>query len=229
MEKMIVLNHKMSLEYDQVFDYINKINAVKTDNNIVICPSNIYLDSFINYCNWGIGSQNFSYRTSGNYTGDVSILQLKSMGIEYSLIGHYERKKYFNETDEIIHKKLVLCLDSNIIPILCFGETGDIDDIKKSLDILLKDIAKIDFIIFAYEPLKVSKDVTIEQIRNDILSIYDYLFTKYHSRPNIIYGGGVSNDDINELLSIDNLNGILVGKVSSNADKIVKVIEGINK
>ena len=228
MKKMIVLNHKMNLEYDQVVDYINKINNIETSNNLVICPSNIYLESFINYCNWGIGSQNFYYKSDGSYTGEVSILQLKSLGIEYSLIGHYERKKYFHETNDIIHKKLIASLDSNIMPILCFGENGDVEDAKKNLDILLEGIEKINFIIFAYEPLKVSGEVTIEQISSDVSAIYDYLRKKYHTEANIIYGGGVAKDDINELFKIDKLNGILIGKISSNIDKISKIIKSIN-
>ena len=200
MKKMIILNHKMNLEYDEVHDYIDKLNNIKTDNNIIVCPTNIYLESFLNYCNWGIGAQNFYHKSLGNYTGEVSILQLKSMGIEYSLVGHYERKKYFNETNKIIHDKLIACLEANIMPILCFGETGNIEEAKKTLDCLLKDIENINFIAFAYEPLKVSKNVTINQISDDISSIYDYLKDKYQTKPIIIYGGGVSKDDINKLL-----------------------------
>ena len=227
MKKMIILNHKMNLEYDQVHNYINKINNIKTDNNIIICPSNIYLESFLNYCNWGIGAQNFYYKTLGNYTGEVSILQLKSIGIEYSLVGHYERKKYFNETNKIIREKLIACLEANIVPILCFGESGNIEQSKETLDYLLKDITNINFIVFAYEPLKVSNNVTIEQINNDITSIYDFLKEKYQTKPNIIYGGGVSKDDINKLLKIDKLSGILIGKISSDINKISKIIEKI--
>ena len=228
MKKMIILNHKMSLEYDQVYDYINKINDIKTEYNIVVCPSNLYLESFLNYCNWGIGTQNFCYKSSGNYTGEVSILQLKSMGIEYSLIGHYERKKYFCETNDIIRQKLLLCLETNVMPILCFGENGNIEEAKDTLDYLLKDIENINFIVFAYEPLKVSKNVTIEQIREDVLLIYDYLKDKYKIKPTIVYGGGVLKDDINKVLEIDELSGILIGKVSSNISKISKIIGSIN-
>ena len=89
MKKLIILNHKMNLEYDSVYEYIDKLNKIDTDNNIVVLPSDIYLESFINHCNWGIGSQNVSDKINGNYTGEVSTIQLKSMGIEYSMIGHY--------------------------------------------------------------------------------------------------------------------------------------------
>ena len=158
MEKLIVLNHKMNLEYDEVIPYIERINNIDTDNSIVVCPSNIYLSDFVNYCNWGVGAQNIFALEGGNYTGEVSSLQLKSMGVEYSLVGHYERKKYFNENNNIINKKLLACLESNIMPILCFGENGNIEGIKDDLDELLNDVSNIDFIVFAYEPLKVDSD-----------------------------------------------------------------------
>ena len=144
------------------------------------------------------------------------------------MIGHYERKKYFDENDEIINKKLIACLDSNIVPILCFGETGKMEDIKSSLDKLLKDVDNINFIVFAYEPLCVTDKLTKEQIRNDIEAIYDYLYSKYKHKPNIVYGGGVVESDAGELLKIDNLNGVLVGKISADIDKVLKIIDSAN-
>lgn len=226
MKKLIVLNHKMNLEYDEVVSYINKLNEVNTTNNIIVCPSNIYLSDFINYSNWGVGAQDISEYSNGNYTGEVSSLQLKSLGIEYSIIGHYERKKYFHETNQIINKKLIECLNSNISPILCFGETGNVEDALDDLEILLKDISNIDFIIFAYEPLKVSEE-SVYNIDIQVKEIYNYLKDKYNSTPNIIYGGGVSKKDINTLLEINELNGIMIGKISSNIDKIDSIIKSI--
>lgn len=227
MKKLIVLNHKMNLEYDEVVPYINKLNEVNTSNNIIVCPSNIYLSDFINYSNWGVGAQNISEYNNGNYTGEVSSLQLKSLGVEYSIVGHYERKKYFHETSKSINKKLIECLNSNISPILCFGETGNVEDALDDLEVLLKDIDNIDFIIFAYEPLKVSEE-SISDIEIQIKEIYNYLKDKYNSNPNIIYGGGVSQKDINALLEINELNGIMIGKISANIDKIEKIIKSIN-
>ena len=226
MKKLIVLNHKMNLEYDEVIPYINTINQINTTNNIIICPSNIYLSDFINYSNWGIGAQDISKYTNGNYTGEVSAMQLKSLGIEYSIIGHYERKKYFHETNQSINKKLIECLNTNISPILCFGETGNIEDILNDLEEILKDINNIDFIIFAYEPLKVAEE-SIYNIENQVKEIYNYLKDKYNSTSNIIYGGGVSRKDINNLLEINELNGIMIGKISSNIEKIDSIIKSI--
>ena len=88
MKKIIVLNHKMNLLYDDVIPYIMNLNMVETENNIIVCPSNIYLESFLNYCDWGIGSQSVSNDSSKNNTGKISALQLKSLGIEYVIVGH---------------------------------------------------------------------------------------------------------------------------------------------
>jgi len=228
MKKLIVLNHKMNLEYNEVYPYIERINKINTNNNLVVCPSNIYLSDFINYCNWGVGSQDVFHKENGNYTGEVSTLQLKSMGVEYSIVGHYERKKYQKETNEIINKKLIACLETNIIPILCFGETGNIEETLNDLKELLKGIEKIDFIIFAYEPLKVDSNLNIDTIYEHIEIIYNYLFDLYESHPNIIYGGGVTKKDINKLFKLDKLNGLLIGKASSDIDKMEKIIKDID-
>ena len=127
MNKLVVLNHKMSLLYDDLYSYIDRINNIDTDNNVIICPSNIYLEAFLNNCDSPIGAQNMHYSVDEGHTGEVSSNQLKSMGIEYSIIGHYERVREFKESSSIINQKLIGALDSNIIPILCFGEDMDED------------------------------------------------------------------------------------------------------
>ncbi|MDY4996820.1 MAG: triose-phosphate isomerase family protein [Bacilli bacterium] len=224
MSKFIILNHKMNLEYEEVYPYINELNQLETKNNIIVCPSSLYLEDFINHCHWGVGAQNVHDKENGNYTGEISTLQLKSMGIEYSIIGHYERKKYFHETTKDVQKKLISCLESNISPILCFGETGEDKDILKDLDTLLEDVSNIDFIIFAYEPLKVKENLEVPEIQEQVEMIYHHLQDKYHSKPNIIYGGGVEQKDINDLLDNDFINGLLIGKISANIEKITKII-----
>ena len=227
MSKFIILNHKMNLEYEEVYPYINELNQLETKNNIIVCPSSLYLEDFINHCHWGVGAQNVHDKENGNYTGEISTLQLKSMGIEYSIIGHYERKKYFHETTKDVQKKLISCLESNISPILCFGETGEDKDILKDLDALLEDVSNIDFIIFAYEPLKVKENLVVPEIQEQVEMIYHHLQDKYHSKPNIIYGGGVEQKDINDLLDNDFINGLLIGKISANIEKITKIITKI--
>lgn len=225
MKKLVILNHKMNLEYDEVADYINRINQIETDNSIIVCPSNIYLLDFVNYCHWGVASQNVSDKLDGNYTGEISTLQLKSLGVEYSIVGHYERKKYFGETNQDVNRKLNACIDANISPILCFGETGNYDDAIEALEDLLEGVPNIDFIVFAYEPLKVKDEESVEDIKEQIRNIYQYLFDKYHSRPNLVYGGGIASKDVRELLDLEELNGIMIGKISSKIEKIEKLLK----
>jgi triosephosphate isomerase len=228
MNKMIILNHKMNLEYDQVYEYISEINKIDTDNNIIVCPSNLYLENFMNNCTWGVGAQNVFDKPQGNYTGEISTLQLKSLGVEYCIVGHYERRKYFAENNKKINRKLNACLDSNIMPIVCFGSNGTREQIEQDLDEILDNIDHIDFIVFAYEPLELKEFPGTSKIEDDINYIYDYLYTKYNSRPNIIYGGGIKKDNIKQVLKIENLSGILIGQVSEDINKIKNILKIID-
>ena len=136
MKKIIVFNHKMSLLYDDLYNYIERTNNLETDNDIIICPSDIYLEAFVNNSDWLIGSQNLNYNTDYKHTGEISTDQLKSLGVEYSIIGHYERVRDFNENAVIINNKLIAALDANIFPILCFGENID-DDYHEAIPKIL--------------------------------------------------------------------------------------------
>lgn len=225
MKKLIVLNHKMNMDYDEVYPYIDVLNKVETDCDIVVVPSNIYLTDFVNHCEHGLGAQNVYYKESGNYTGEVSVRQLKSIGVEYSLVGHYERRKCFGEGEAIVNKKLKACLDANIIPILCFGASGEVNDVIDELREILKEIENIDFIIFAYEPLKVDGNKDINDINADIEEIHNYLYDLYEARPTIIYGGGVANKDARMLLNNDLIDGLLIGGVSSKIDSVEKILK----
>lgn len=233
MNKLIVLNHKMSLLYDDLYSYIAKTNEIETDNNIVICPSNIYLEAFINNSDWSIGTQNFHYSTDKKHTGEISTDQLKSLGIEYSIIGHYERVNEFNETKNIVNSKLIAALDSNILPILCFGENID-EDYKEVLpnllDGYLKDIQNIEFITFAYEPIYAVGTgalPSIEKIKEVVTYISNYLEEKYNKKPIIIYGGSVDSSNIKEITDLEEIDGVLIGDNSSNIKEVERIINNI--
>lgn len=233
MKKLIILNHKMSLLYDDLYNYIDRTNNIETDNDIIICPSNIYLEAFINNSVWPIGAQNMHYSLDEKHTGEISTDQLKSLDILYSLIGHYERVREFNENKNIINEKLIAALDANIIPILCFGE--DIDEdykevIPNLLNSYLKNIMNIDFIIFAYEPIYAIGTGTlprIDKIKEVISFASKYLQDKYNKKPTIVYGGSVDSSNIKEILNIDNVDGVLIGSMSSNVKEVERMINNI--
>lgn len=233
MKKLIVFNHKMGLLYDDLYNYIEMTNNIDTENDIIICPSNIYLEAFINNSVWAVGTQNMHYSVSEEYTGEISSNQLKSLGVEYSIIGHYERVNEFGENRNIVNQKLIAALDANIFPILCIGENIDEDYreiIPKLLDDYLKDIENIEFIIFAYEPIYAIGTGTlpnVSKIKEITTFISNYLEDKYHKKPNLIYGGSVDSGNIGDIINIDTLNGVMIGNISSDIKEVLKIFKNI--
>ena len=220
--KTIVLNHKMNLYYEELNEYIDKIN--QQEINLIIAPSNIYLLEFIKRCKHQISSQDICYIEEGNYTSKVSWHQMKSIGIKYSIIGHSEKNEDINKTN----LKLKACLENNIKPILCFGNNENpITLIEK----LTKNINDIKEIIFAYEPINnINREyINIDKVKEDIKLIYQYLINKYQIKPTILYGGGINKDNINEIYNLKELDGILIGSISSDIDEVINLLKRINE
>ena len=233
MKKLLVLNHKMGMLYDEVYYYIDKLNNMDTDMDIIVCPSNIYLEAFLNNLDYPVGSQDVHYELDINNTGEISTTQLKSLGVEYSLVGHYERVSKFHENEKIVNEKLLSIVDANIFPILCFGE-GESDDymevLPKKLDAYLKEVENIEFITFAYEPeYAVGTGIlpNINKIKEITEFISGYLESKYHKKPNLLYGGSVDSSNIKDIINIDSINGVVIGGESSNIMEVEKIINEV--
>lgn len=233
MGKLIVLNHKMSLLYDDLYNYIERINNIDTDTDIIICPSSIYLEAFVNNSFYPIGAQNFHFALDAKHTGEVSTDQLKSLGVMYSLVGHYDRVKEFNENVNIVNEKLIAALDANIVPILCFGEDvfEDYRNVLPSLlDGYLKDIMNIDFIIFAYEPIyAIGTGIlpNVDRISEVSKFIREYLMNKYGKRGTLLYGGSVDSSNIQNIISSCDIDGALIGDISSNSAEVIRIIDSL--
>lgn len=212
----------MNLYYGELNNYIDRIN--KKDDNLIIAPSNIYLLEFIKKCKHQISSQDICYIEEGNYTSKVSWHQMKSIGIKYSIIGHSEKKEDINKTN----LKLNACIKNNIIPILCFGEEENPIEILNKLTI---NVDSINNIIFAYEPINnINKEnINIDEIKKDIKEIYNHLLNKYKIKPTLLYGGGINKHNINEIYNIEELQGILIGSISSNIDELENILRRINE
>ena len=213
----------MNLFYEELQNYIEELN--KIDKNLIIAPSSIYLLEFIKNTKHKVSSQDICYIDEGNYTGKVSWKQIKHLGIKYSLIGHSEKKDDIKK----INAKVKVCLEHGITPILCIGNTKKEENITNTLKQLkIKDIKKI---IFAYEPIFniANKKIDINYIKTEIEKIYNYLKNKYQTEPSIVYGGGINEDNIDEIYHIDLLKGILIGSISSDIKKITKILSKINE
>lgn len=230
----------MNLNYDLVNEYIERINKVKTDNKIIIIPSFLYIEKFIKNTKYDIGSQNLSNELNGAFTGEISSIQLNSIGAKYSLVGHSERRNLFHETDEIINEKTRQCLNHGITPIICVGETlsehnNDETLVKINNQIShailgLDDLNEKKEIIIAYEPIYAigtGKAPEVKEIEIVINHIYEVL-SKYDNIDfKILYGGSVNKENIKKILDINKLDGVLIGTISSKIEDIIKIIETV--
>ena len=240
-DKIIVANLKMDMDVSDVSNYLNIINNKIDDKNIIICPTSIYIPYFLKH-KYQVGIQNIFYESNGAFTGEVSPKQIKSIGVNYAIVGHNERRTYFNETDLVINKKVKACLDNKIKVILCIGETKEEHDLLKTDYVLRKQINRalndidnkyFNNIFIAYEPIWaigtgiVPKNKEIEDTIKYIKSIVNDNFN--YQDINVLYGGSINEKNINKLKNIDNISGYLIGEASINANNLLKIIEIIQK
>lgn len=177
-----------------------------------------------------VGAQNMHFEENGAYTGEISAEMLSEIGVEYCIIGHSERRRYFNETDEAVNKKLYTAFAHNILPILCVGEDLEERDAGRALDVVNKQLtgalASLDKdmvrkLTIAYEPIwaiGTGRTATPEQanemcgyIRSVIGSLYGQ---KTATEIVIQYGGSVKPNNVAELMSMSEIDGALVGGAS---------------
>lgn len=235
--KLVVLNHKMNIAYNELDTYINALACIKRDNiELVVCPSDIYLLKFIER-GFVVGGQNVSFNEKGNYTGEISALQLKSIGAKYCIVGHSERRKYFDEDSNIIHRKIQMLLANNIQPILCVGENLSDKEKKISKKVIMEQIAlsidgipkdSLKDIVIAYEPVWAIGSGMFPSL-DYIADIVDCIKTSIKQVTGVdirvLYGGSVSDENILGLQSIDILDGYLLGNVSLDTKKMSNLTE----
>jgi triosephosphate isomerase len=188
-----------------------------------------------------LASQNMYYEDKGAFTGEIAPGMLKDIGCTYVIIGHSERRKYFHESDEDINLKVKKALTVGLKPILCVGETEDeriksvtqsvIDrQIKKALN----DVEKIDNVVIAYEPVwaigtgKVATPGQAEEVHRFIRGILKELYADVSKDIRILYGGSVTQDNIDDLIAMENIDGALVGGASLKPDAFLGIITQIS-
>ena len=228
----IFANMKMNLSFDEIKDYIDKTKEIK--DKFVVIPSSIYIPYFKDN-NYNVGIQNISKFDNGAFTGDISISQVKSLGVDYVLIGHSERRHIFNETLEDINIKMMKSKEKDIKIILCIGETKEQRDnnltndiLKEQIESAFKNIDNIDNIIIAYEPvwsIGTGLIPTNDEIFDTTNYIKQVINNIYNKNIDVLYGGSVNENNIKNLNSINNLSGFLVGGASLKPDKLYKMIE----
>lgn len=223
---LVVLNNKCNFNLDEYLDYQNKLKNLNFKNDIVLCPSSIYLSNF-ELENVFLGSQNVSPFNDGAYTGEVSARQLKSLNVKYCLVGHSERRVYFKENNEIMKNKIEQLLENEIIPIYCVGELEkkrDNNELDEELKIL-EEIRNNEKIIIAYEPLW-AIGTGIQPNINELEKIIKLIKEKFPNNK-VLYGGSVNEDSIVNLKS-ELIDGYLLGGVSLHPDRISMLLSKLD-
>lgn len=244
-KKVIAGNWKMNMLPGEAIEFITELTPLVKDskNEVILCVP--YTDLFYALLtaqgtNIKIGAQNMHFEEKGAYTGEVSGKMLKSINVEYVIIGHSERRQYFNETDETVNKKIKAAFANGLKPIVCVGETLEQREAGKTVEIITKQTElalegltneQVKNTIIAYEPIwaigtgktATSEDAnnSIKEIRNKIADIYG----KDVAEEIIIqYGGSVKSTNAKELFEMSDIDGGLVGGASLKAEEFSKIV-----
>ncbi len=240
--KLIIANWKMHKTIAEAEGFIRQFSALARGKKslkakAVICPGFVALakaKEAIKGNGLGqklfLGAQNMHYLKEGAYTGEISYEMLKGIA-DYVIVGHSERRMYFNETDSIINKKLKAAIENSIIPILCVGETIEEKEkgltkqvLKRQLEAGLKDTDSSKAIV-AYEPVWAISRGEKKQaaMAHDIRAATEFI-KSIASPKAIVYGGSVNSDNITELLNNSLIDGALVGSASLDAESFFKMV-----
>ena len=252
MRKPIIAgNWKMNKNRDEALQFIYNVNQNIPSSEFVesvICAQSIVLRDLVKRQGESlrIGAQNMHYLDNGAYTGEVSAPALENIGVKYVIIGHSERRAYYNETDADVNKKAHQAFLYNLTPIICCGESLEVREsgetnayVKKQVVAALKGItAKLmKEVVIAYEPIwaigtgrtatsEMAND-TIKEIRNVIRGLYN---DEVAEAVRIQYGGSVNPKNIDELLSMSDIDGALVGGASLDSESFLALVRaGVKK
>ncbi len=234
MKKILVCNHKMFLTHDEAIVLKEKMDNIDISNtNLIVCPSYLNFNVFNNYI---LGAQDCFYEDKGAYTGEISSYDLHLRGIMYSIIGHSDRRKY--DTNVIINKKVKACLKNSITPIICIGETKTDKELRKTSEVLKKQVTTaLDGVvledgmevIIAYEPVWAIggiKSLSITEIEDTLTYIRKLLKERNVNNYKLLYGGSVNATNIKKILS-DNVDGYLLGNASASPSELQSIIKCI--
>ena len=244
-KKVIAGNWKMNMLPNEAMSMISNLAPLvkDADSEVVLCVP--YTDLFYSLLtaqetNIKIGAQNMHFEEKGAYTGEISGKMLKSIGVEYVIIGHSERRQYFAETDETVNKKLKAAFANGLKPIVCVGETLEERESGKAFEIITNQTQKaldgltdeqVANTIIAYEPvwaIGTGKTATSEdaneackKIREKIAKIYGQ---NVADRVIIQYGGSMKPENAKELLEMSDIDGGLIGGASLKAESFEKIV-----
>ena len=244
-KKIIAGNWKMNYCVNKAEEFVSQIKDTINTNevDVVICPNFVALDrisDLIDGTNISLGAQNVYFEDKGAYTGETSVNMLAAVGVKYCIVGHSERRQYFNLTYEIVNKKAKKLLEKDISPIVCVGETLEERESNKMFEVVekqvkesldgIENISVANKVVVAYEPIwaiGTGKTATAQQANEMCKYIRDVISKMYDEetaqKVRIQYGGSVKPNNANEILNMSDIDGALVGGASLTNDFVAIV------
>ncbi len=247
---MMIANWKMNKTRDEALSFIYAVNEVLPSLDkvgTVVCAPAIVLRDLVKRQgdNLRIGAENMHYEESGAFTGEISPSMLTTTGVEYVIIGHSERRAYYNETDEAINKKLHAAIKHGLKPILCIGETLEQREQGVTHDVLEGQLAKdlagltaenMENVIIAYEPIwaigtgKTASPEDANEACGFVRNVVKSLFNAAVAEETIVlYGGSMKPANVDALLAQSDIDGGLVGGASLEAESFLKLVNACLK
>ena len=221
---LIAANWKMNLDKNSIKSFIEQLRSAKFSDDIKVCifPPIIYVNflyELIKNTPILIGGQNCHHQSFGAFTGEVSAISLREFGCEYVILGHSERRIYNKETNENIKKCTESAIRANLKPIVCVGENIDTRENGTAKKFIKKQILeslpeKFDKLTIAYEPvwsIGTGKIPNKDEIKEMHKFIKEIVYSKAKKNIDVLYGGSVNQTNIKDILSVENVDGVLVG------------------
>ncbi len=249
---LIAGNWKMNTTIDETEILTRQIIEGITNNldpnvDVLICPPSINLSSasrLIKDTRLRLGAQNCHYEQKGAYTGETSISMLTSLGCSHVILGHSERRSYFGETNQFINLKVKAAVQSNLFAILCIGETKDERENNKTWEVLESQLFScligidgnlLEKVVIAYEPvwaIGTGLTATNDQIQEAHARIKNYI-SEIKGIPGrtvpVLYGGSLNEKNALEILSIQDVNGGLIGGASLTSNSFLSIINSAQR
>lgn len=240
-KKYICGNWKMNKTPSEALEFASEINKFEFNKvDVLLAPSFVTLESLRKNLKDEIkvAGQNVSQFDEGAYTGEVSTTMLKDIGVDDVIIGHSERREKFLESDEIINAKVKKALEDDLSVILCLGESLEIKEEGREVDFVrvellnsLDGVKNIEKVTIAYEPIwaigtgKTCSSEDAEKMCREIRNIIDEKYGEVSQKIRILYGGSVKPSNAGEILSKENIDGVLVGGASLKASDFIEIIK----
>ncbi len=226
MSKIIVANWKMNGSSEFIHSFFSTFTN-STDNRLIICPPYPYLSQVKSH-GVTVGAQDCSQHTSGAFTGDITADMLHDMGCSYVILGHSERRQYHAESNTLIREKANAASDAGLTPIICVGESHAIRESGNHIETVLNQAKEsipsgTGKFMLAYEPIwAIGTGLTASE--SDIAEMHTALRHLLPTTP-LLYGGSVNKGNAKTIMSIPDVDGVLVGGASLKPDDLMAILD----